>query len=200
MSPHVQEKLRKKINDLLANDIIEESNSEWSSPCLVVLKTDGLIRAVVDFREANKQFKGNSYSLPLVDYLIARVNQSKFITKFDLSKGFYQIKVAEESKQYAAFCTPFGLFNFKRTHFGLKTSPSLFQSVMQKVLGGLEEFCGVFIDDIIIFSDNWEDHLKHVRIVLTRLLKAKLTVKLSKCFFAVNEIDYLGQNFGNGKM
>jgi hypothetical protein len=199
MSLEMQNKLKVEIESLLAEGLIEKSESEWASPVIVVPKPDKTIRAVIDFRAANKQFVGNSFPLPLIDDLISKIGQSKFLTKFDLSKGFYQIPLAEESKIYTAFCTPFGLYQWLRLPFGLKTSPAQFQSLMQKVLEGLD-FCGVFIDDIVIGSETWEEHMVHVATVLDRLLKAKLTVKLVKSYFACSEIDYCGHKVGNGQI
>jgi hypothetical protein len=198
MSPSMQDQLKAELDILLAGDIIEESQSEWSSPCIVVPKPDGGIRAVVDFRQVNTQIMGNSFPLPLIEDLISRIGKAQIFTKFDLNKGFYQIKLNDNSKQYTAFNTPFGLFNFKRLPFGLKTSPSQFQYLMSKVLNGLQQFCGVFIDDIIVYSNTWAEHVRHVHTVLFRLLQAKLTVKLAKCVFACQEIDYLGHKIGHG--
>jgi len=200
MSPQMQDKLKVEIDSLLADGLIVKSESEWSSPAIVVAKPDGGIRCVVDFRAANNQFVGDSFPLPLIDDLIDRIGQAQFLSKFDLSKGFYQLKLSVESRKYSAFCTPFGLFEFQRLPFGLKTSPAQFQYLIQKVLEGMSDFCGAFIDDIVVFSNSWTEHLQHVQMVLERLLNAKLTVKLSKCSLACHEIEYLGHKVGGGKM
>jgi len=199
LSPEVQDKLKVEIETLLAEGLIAKSSSEWSSPVIVVPKADKTIRAVVDFRRANDQFEGESFPLPLIEDLLDRVGQSRFLTKLDLSKGFYQIPLEDSSMKYTAFCTPFGLFEWRRLPFGLKTSPSQFQSLMQRVLEGLD-FCAAFMDDIVIFSMTWVEHVNHMRAVFDRLKRAKLTVKLSKCFFGCREIEYLGHRIGNGRL
>jgi hypothetical protein len=200
MSPDSQSKLRVEINSLLAEGLIECTNSEWSSPVIVVPKPDKSIRAVVDFRKANQQFYGNSYPLPRIDDLVHKVGQAKVLSKFDLTKGFYQIPLSKSSRQYTAFCTPYSTYQFTRLPFGLKTSPTHFQSVMNKVLSGLEDYCVVYIDDIVVFSNSWNEHKIHVRNVLKRLAEYCFTVKLAKTLFGLEEIDFVGHTVGNGKM
>ena len=109
---------------------------------------------MVDFRQVNDQFVGDAFPLPVVEDLISRTGKAKYLTKFDLSRGFYQVQLDEESKPLTAFCTPFGLYQWKRLPYGLKTSHTQFQKFMQKTLSGLDYCCSVFIDDIIIFSDS----------------------------------------------
>ena len=138
-------KLKAEIDSLLNEGFIEPSISEWSSPAIVLPKPDGSISCIIDFRKANAMFKSTNFPLSCVGDLIDKVKSAKFLSKFDLSKGFYQVKLSQDSKPYTAFCTPFGLFQWTRTPFGLKTSASLFQSTICKVLKGLEHICGVYI-------------------------------------------------------
>ena len=171
MSSTTQDKFKKELDQLIKDDLIEESSSEWASPCIVIPKPDGSVRAVDDFRQANDQFVGDAFPLPVVD-LISRIGKTKYLTKFDLSRGFYQIQLSQESKPLTAFCTLFGLYQWKRLPYELKTSSTQFQKFMQKTLSGLEYCCDVFIDDIIIFSDSWEDHLRDVDSIFSRLLNS----------------------------
>ena len=99
---------------------------------------------MVDFRQANDQFVGDAFPLPVVEDLISRIGKAKYLTKFDLSRGFYQVQLGEESKPLTAFCTPFGLYQWKKLPYWLKTSPTQFQKFMQKTLSGLDYCCGVF--------------------------------------------------------
>ena len=200
LSPSNTSKLKAEIDSLLNEGFIEPFISEWSSPAIVLPKPDGSIRCIIDFRKANAMFESINFPLSRVDDLIDKVQSAKFLSKFDLSKGFYQVKLSQDSKPYTAFCTPFGLFQWTRTPFGLKTSASLFQSMICKVLKGLEHICGVYIDDIIVFSNSFEEHLHHVSLVLNRLMQHKLTVKLIKCHFACKYVDYLGHTIGQGVM
>ena len=200
LSPENQAKLRKEVDELLKLHMIEPSHSEWSSPAIIVPKPNGSIRFVIDYRKVNNLIEGNSFPIPRIDDLIDRIGKGKFLTKMNLSKGFYQIPLDENSKFITTFCTSFGSYNWKRLPFGLKISPSVFSSMISSVLEGLEDICGVYIDDIVTFSENWDDHIKHCCIVFDRLLKAKLTVKLAKCSFACKEIEYLGHVVGLGKI
>ena len=111
MSPEYQAKLRKEVDELLKLDMIEPSHSEWSSPAIFVPKPDGSIRCVIDYRKVNNLIEGNSFPIPRNDDLIDRIGKVKFLTKMDLSKGFYQIPLDENSKFITTFCTPFGSYN-----------------------------------------------------------------------------------------
>ena len=110
LSPSNTSKLKAEIDSLLNEGLIEPSISEWSSPAIVLPKPDGSIRCIIDFRKANAMFESINFPLSRVDDLIDKVQSAKFLSKFDLSKGFYQVKLSRDSKHYTAFCTPFGLF------------------------------------------------------------------------------------------
>ena len=202
LAPDQMSKLRTEINNLLADGIIVECESEWSSPTIVLIKPgpDKSIRAIIDYRAANDQFVGDSYPIPNIDMLIAQVGTCAYLTKMDLTRGFYQIPLDRDSQKYSAFVCPFGTYAWTRIPYGLKTSPTKFQKVLNTVLKGLENFCVCYIDDILIFSNNWDEHLNHVAIVLDRLLKFRLKVKLMKCEFGKVIIDFAGHLVENGQM
>ena len=202
LAPDQMSKLRTEINNLLADGIVVECESEWSSPTIVLNKPgpEKSIRAIIDYRAANDQFVGDSYPIPNIDMLIAQVGSSAYLTKMDLTRGFYQIPLDKDSQKYSAFVCPFGTYAWTRIPYGLKTSPTKFQKVLNTVLKGLENFCVCYIDDILIFSNNWDEHLNHVAIVLDRLLKFRLKVKLMKCEFGKAIIDFAGHLVGNGQM
>ena len=200
MSIDLQSKLRKEIQNLLDEGLVETTESEWCSPAFVVPKPDKSIRVVIDYRKFNLESVGDGHPLPRIDDLIQIVEQATILTKFDLTKGFYQIPVDKEFRKYTVFCTPFGIYKFTRLPFGLKVCPQKFQSILNRVLAGLESFCVIYIDDIVIFSKTWSDHLIHVREVLKRLAQYRFTVKLMKCLFALAEIDFVGHTGGAGKM
>ncbi len=200
LSPKHKELLKIEIDKLLKAGLIKESNSEWSSACILVPKSDGGVRCVIDYRGLNLCVEDESWPMPRIDDLIDQIGQDKFLTKIDLSNSFLQIKLDPESTKYTSFCTPFGQFEYLRLPYGLKSSPLKFSCMISKALYGLDEFCGMYIDDIIVHSKTFEDHVRHVSIVFDRLCKANLTVRLCKCFFCVDKVDYVGHNVGNGQM
>ena len=108
MSP-TQDKLKKELDQLIKDDLIEESSSEWASSCIAIPIPDGSVQAMVDFHQANNHFVGDAFPLPVEEDLISRIGKAKHLTKFDLSRGFYQIQLREESKPLTAFCALFGL-------------------------------------------------------------------------------------------
>ena len=123
---------------------------------------------------------------------------AKFLTKLDLAKGFYQVPVHPESQDKTAFVTPWGMFCFLRMPFGLRNAPTTFQRLLDTVLAGLEVYGVPYIDDILIFSETWDDHLRHVRVVLGWLSEAKLTAKPVKCEWEKRYVNYLGHKVGEG--
>ena len=135
--------------------------------------------------------------MPRVDDLIDRLGDAKFITTLDLSRGYWQVPVRKEDQAKTAFTTPFGLFKF---HFGLQGAPATFQRMMDVILRDIGSFTAAYLDDIIIHSHTWEEHLQHISMVLDRLGQAGLTVKPRKCQFAMSTCSYLGHIVGNGSV
>ena len=146
----------------------------------------------------NAVSESDVYPMPRVDELIDRVGQSKYISALDLSKGYWQVPIARESKPKTAFITPFGLYQFKVMPFGLQGAPATFQRLMDKVLRSMEDFAAAYLDDIIIFSADWRSHMLHLGKVLESLKRAGLTVKARKCQLGMSECRYLGHVVGNG--
>ena len=200
LHPQKLKLIRSEIETLLHCGIIEKSNSPWSSPVLAVDKPDGSIRLVADMRKVNKVSLSDSYPLPRVDDLIDTIGRAKFLTKWDLRKGFWQVPLTEKAKEICAITTQFGLFQFTVMPFGLKNAPATFQRLMNSVLDGLQDFSVCFIDDICTYSNDWNSHLVHIRRVLERLQTACLTVNLSKCEFCNSSIKYLGHTVGSGQV
>ena len=193
LSPSQQQWLREEINELMNDGLIEPACSEWASPTLVVPKPEaGKFRCVIDYRKANPLIEGDSFPMARVDDLLDRIGQAKILSKFDLCKGFYQVLLDEASRPITSFCTPFGVFQWKRLPMGMKTSPAAFNAMLAKALSGLEDICGLYLDDIVVFSKSWEEHIRHIELILQRLKSYGLTIKLSKCFFACPEIEFLG--------
>ncbi len=195
-----QEAFRKELQSLLDLDIIEPSSSSWSSSPLPVRKKDGGIRIVVDFRKLNAITEPEPFMMPTVDHVIAQLGAAKFLSKLDLLKGFHQVPLTEESKPFTAFSCVLGKFHYRVMPFGLRNAPATFQLLMQRVLLGLESFCLAYIDDIIIYSIKFHDHIGHIHSVLERLAGANLTVKKSKCNWIFSSFEFLGFRVGVGSL
>ena len=148
----------------------------------------------------NEVTVSDAFPLPRIDDLIDRVGKAKFLTKIDLSKGYWHVPLDEEAVPISAFVTPFGHFQWKYMPFGLRNAPATFQRLVQRVLVGLDEFTAAYLDDILIFSNSWQEHICHIKEVLKRIRQAGLTIKASKCDFATAEVDYLGHTIGLGKV
>ena len=157
LNPKKQQYLKEEIKYLLENDFVEPSNSSWSSPCILVPKPDGSYRMCTDYRKVNSVTKTDTFPIPRMDDCIDKVGKAKYVTKFDLLKGFWQVPLTDRAKEISAFVTPYGLYQYKVMPFGMKNSPASFQRLINKVIADLEG-CEAYIDDVIIYSDTWEEH------------------------------------------
>ena len=131
---------------------------------------------------------------------MAKVGPAKYISTLNLARGYWQVPVAEESKEKTAFTTPFGLYEFNVMPFGLHNAPATFQRLMNRVLEGCQEFALAYIDDVVVYSKSWEEHLQHLHKVFSCLQHAGLTLKLRKCQFGKSKVHYLGHIIGNGEI
>ncbi|HMB90929.1 MAG TPA: reverse transcriptase family protein, partial [Rhodothermales bacterium] len=193
MPYHLRPVLRKELDDMLAGGIIEPSMSPWAAPIVYVRKKDGTWRLCVDYRKLNQVARATAYPLPKINDVFTIMRGSRYFSTLDLNKGFWQIKLEENSKGRTSFTTVFGQFQFTRLPFGLATAPGAFQNAMNQVLAGINWVNGiVYIDDILIFTETFEEHLEVLARVLSRLIAADLRVKLTKCEFARTECHYLG--------
>ena len=190
--------LNEEVKTLLEQEIIRPSNSPWAASIVLVAKKDGTRRMCIDYRRLNKVTVKDPYPLPNIEELISTLGASTFITTLDLSKGYYQVPVKPEDIPKTAFVTPKGKYEFLTMPFGLVSAPSIFQRLMDEVLDGIQEHTLAYLDDIIIHSKIWEDHLAHLEEVFSRLRKAGLTIKEKKCTFASGSCDYLGYVVGSG--
>ena len=200
LASYWKEQLQTEISELLAAGILRTSHSPWSSPMVPVKKPDGSVRLCIDYRKLNSVTSSDPYAIPLIEELLDKVGNATYLTKIDLNKGFYQIKMAEADIDKTAFCSPWGKYAFTHMPFGLRNAPATFQRHMTAILSGLEEFTGVYFDDVIVYSQTWKDHLVHLQETLGRLRKHGLTAKPSKCVWGVAELVYLGHTVGHGKL
>ncbi len=195
----MRQAMREHLDYFLRNGIIRFSSSPYNSPTLMVPKKDGGYRWCVDFRKLNTHVITDPHPLPRIDQILEELGSALYLTALDLLSGFYNLKINPADVHKTAFSTPDGHFEFVRLPMGLKNSPSIFQRVMNLVLSGcLGKYSFIYIDDIVIYSQTAEDHLKHIGIILERLRQNGLRVKFSKCQLFRTEIDYLGFIVGNG--
>jgi hypothetical protein len=139
----------------------------------------------------------DAYPLPRIDDLLEKFRVAKWFTTIDLASGYWQIEMKEEDKEKTAFICSQGLYEFNVMPFGLKNAPAIFQRTMNKVFKEyLDKFMNVYIDDIIIYSKNWNEHLQHIKIVLEELRKVNMMLKLKKCEWAKKNVEYLGYIVG----
>lgn len=194
------EPLREEIKVMKELGVIEPSMSEWSSPMVIVPKKDGSLRVCIDFRKLNAQSKFDAYPMPRIDDLLENIGRAQFITTLDLCKGYWQVPLNPESRPYTAFRTPLGLYQFTVLPFGLHGAPATFQRLMDRVLQGCEDWSAAYLDDVVIYSNSWPEHLQHLQEILKRIEKAGLTLNVSKCEWAKQETNYLGYHLGNGQL
>ena len=199
MNPEKREYLKKEVQYLLDNDLIEHSTSSWSSPCVLIPKPDGSYRLCTDYRKVNEVTATDSYPIPRIEDCIDKIGSSKFISKFDLLKGFYQVPLTERAKEISAFVTPDGLYQYKVMPFGMKNSPASFQRLVNTLTADIPN-CEVYIDDAVIFTDSWEDHLQTIELFFKKLSDANLTINLAKSEFCCATVMYLGHIIGQGQV
>ncbi|KAJ1171611.1 hypothetical protein NDU88_003471 [Pleurodeles waltl] len=185
--------LRTYLDDLLQSGFIRHSTSPVSSPLFFIPKPDKSLRARVDYRGLNKATIKNKYPLPLIPVLLDQLRHSTVYTKLDLRGAYHLVRVKEGDEWKTAFKTKFGLFEYTVMPFGLCNAPAAFQFFINEVLHEFLDVCViVYIDDILIYSKNSEEHTQHVRAVLSKLKENHLFAKLEKCTFNVNKVDFLG--------
>ena len=197
--PSRHQAMQDEIQYMLDRGLITPCISEWSSPVTLVPKPDGSFRFCVDYRKVNSLTKADTYPLPRVDDCIDAIGRAGFITKLDLMKGYWQIPLTERAKEISTFVTPHGTYKFEVMPYGLKNAPATFQRLMNKLVAGIDN-CAVYIDDLIIYTDTWEQHLLQLEKVLASLAEASLVLNLKKCEFVKAHVQYLGYIVGQGKV
>ena len=199
--PHAyRELVRKELDEMLQSGIIETSRSDWASPIVLVKKKDGALRMCVDYRRLNTVSRVEAYPMPRIDDLIDGLGKAKYITTLDLTKGYWQMPVAKADRYKTAFITPFGLFQFRVLPFGLSGAPASFQRLMDNLVRGCEGYAAAYLDDLVIYSNTFEQHLEHLAEVFKNIGEAGLTVKVGKCQFAMSRCVYLGHIVGSGSV
>jgi len=193
MSPKELDCLKKQLEELVNKKMIRPSTSAWSSPVLFVRKKDGSLRMCVDYRALNAVTKRNSYPLPRLDESFDRLGRARIFSKIDLKSGYWQVRVEPKDIHKTAFNTRYGQYEFLVMPFGLKNAPSAFQALMNEIFRPfLDDFVLVYLDDILIYSRNEQEHQEHVRKVLEKLRENNLYGNPTKSEFGLTELEYVG--------
>lgn len=193
MSYQKREWLKKEIAELIASQVIRPSRSLYAAAPVIVDKKDGTYRLAIDFRKINEHADDFLYPLPKIAEIFDCFAGARWFTTLDLARGFWQIAMDPESIPYTAFMTPFGQYEFLVMPFGLKQAPGWFQLLMNDVLREeIGRICVVYLDDIIIYSKSFDQHIQDVRQILQRIEQAVLQIKLKKCKFFRQRIPFLG--------
>ncbi|XP_041365121.1 uncharacterized protein LOC121380393 [Gigantopelta aegis] len=191
--------VKEEVDQMLELDVIEKSHSAYASPIVLVKKKEGTYRFCTDYRRLNQIVVYDAEPIPNIDELLSKISGAKFFTKIDLCKGYWQIPVEEDSRDATAFVTPNGLYHWKVMPFGIVSAPAVFSRMMRTLLKGLSNVRN-YIDDILIYTETWEEHLEMVETVFNRLRDGKLTAKPSKCLIGFKTLEFLGHMVGNGEI
>ena len=191
--PPVAEEIESQCQELNSLDIIEPSISPWSSPIVPIRKKDGSLRMCIDYRQLNKVTIPDKFPVPNLLDSIFGLSGTEFFTSLDLVRGYYQMPIDDDSKEYTAFSSPKNHWQFKRLSFGLKNAPAAFQREIQAVLNSFPSNKVVaYLDDILIMGKNFEEHFELVVKVLQTLEKYNIKIKPSKCEWFRSRVEYLG--------
>ena len=197
VNPHKKKIIEEEIKTMLEKGVIRKSNSPWSSPVTLVIKPNGKWRFCIDFRKLNGITRKDNHPLPRIDMLLEKFEGSKWFSTMDMASGYWQIEMDEKDIEKTAFITHEGLYEWIVMPFGLTNAPVTFQRTMQMVLGELfYTVAPVYIDDIIVHSRTFEEHLEDVGQVFERIQGANLKLEPEKCKFCFEEIKFLGHILG----
>ena len=192
-SPEQNEFIQEEVKKLKDAGIIRDGSKNWAANVVVVDKKNGKKRLCIDYRQLNSITTIDSYPLPRIQETLDAFHGAKWFTTLDLASGYWQILIAMMDIQKTGFITQRGFYEFVRMPFGLTNAPATFQRLMDKILEAeIGKFVQVYLDDIIIYSETWEEHLEHIKQVFQRLEDAGLKMGKEKCFFALKELEFVG--------
>lgn len=211
VTPAMEETFRRHIDALLKLKVIRASKSRHRTTAFIVnsgttvdpvtgKEIKGKERMVFNYKRLNDNTEKDQYSLPGINTILKRVGQSTIYSKFDLKSGFHQVAMAPQSVEWTAFLVPSGLYEWLVMPFGLKNAPAVFQRKMDNVFRGTEDFIAVYIDDILVFSKNEEEHVKHLRKMLQICKDNGLVLSPTKMKIGTPTIEFLGAVIGNRKI
>ena len=193
MNPKLEEDLHKQLQNWLKKGVVEASKSPWSSPLVPVKKKDGTTRWAIDLRLLNRCVVGDSYPLPRIEQLLERAAGHQIYSSLDAAAAYFTVPMAEEAKELTAFSTPFGLYHFRQMPFGLCTAPAVYSRFIQLVLNPLgTRSLGVYLDDILLWTNTCNSHLEKLVEVLEAHLAAGIKLKPAKTHLFQKSVDWLG--------
>ena len=202
-SPAKQKEAWRQIQQMLGNDIVEPADSPWGAPIVLATKSDGSYRFCVDYRGLNRVTRKSSYPLPPVDLILDALGSpdAKLFSACDAASGFWHIQIDPPDREKTAFITMYGAYQFRVMPFGLTNAPAVFCRAMDGALCNLLwKCCLVFVDDIIIWSKDFDSHLAALQNVFDALHTAGFSLKCSKSSFAYETIGYLGHVISHGQL
>jgi hypothetical protein len=196
--------IESQIKKLLKAGLIEESYSPYASPVTLVYKKEEKkkSRLCMDYRELNKLIIPEGYPFPRIDDLIMLVGKCIYFSKLDINSAFWSIPVRAKDKYKTAFVTHHGHWQWTCLPFGLQSAPAIFQRILSTIIrqNNLDTFAINYIDDILIFSKNYDEHIQHIKQILRVLHEQGLKLNANKCSFAKKEVTYLGHTISNNKV
>ena len=182
--------MKKEINDLLSLGIIQRSTSSYASPVVMVRKKDGTVRFCIDFRKLNRVVIFDPEPMPNPEHLFVELAHDHYFTKIDLTKGYYQIPMSLNARDKTAFVTPDGHYEFNFLPFGIVVAPAVFTRMMRKIFDGVRHVVS-YIDDILVHTKTWSEHVETLNCVLSILHEANLAAKPSKCYIGFPSLEFL---------
>lgn len=194
IAPAMIEEVRKHLQQLLAAKIIRKSKSPWSSNVVLVRKKNGKLRMCVDYRMLNNKSVKDAYALPRIEEVFDVLHGAKYFSTIDMKAGYYQVELEDTHKERTAFTVgPLGFYEYEKMPFGLSNSPATYQRLMEECLGDYNmTICIIYLDDLIIFSKTYQQHIERLDLIMTRLQECRLKLSSEKCFFLQKRVNFLG--------
>ncbi len=175
VNPFKRDLLKQEVNYLLTHNLAESSFSSWSSPCVLVNKPDGSYRFCTDYRKLNSVTKPDCFPLPRVDDCVDHIGSARYVSKFDLLKGYWQVPLTNRAKELSAFVTPDVFLQYMVMPFGVRNAPATFQRLVNRILYGMSG-CEAYLVDVVLYSSSWSEHLNQIKELFSRLAKANLNI------------------------
>ena len=188
------EEVRQHLQEMIANGVIRESKGPWSSNIVCARKKDGSLRLCIDYRKLNERTKTDAFALPQIEDTLDTPSTAKIFSTHDLRSGYWQIEIEEVDKEKTALSVDrLGLYECNRMPFGFTNAPATFQRLMEHFLKDLNsKECGIYLDDIMVFSTTISEHIKTLDKVFRKLQEYGLKLNPSKCCFSRDKVKYLG--------
>ena len=194
LNPIIGEKVKERLDNLEHRGIIRKSSSPWASPILVVAKGENDFRLVADYRRINESIMGNAWTIPNIETSLANLANQKFYSSLDLKEAFYGVELTKDSIPKSAIITPWGLYEYLRSNFGLKDAMNVYCRMISSVLNNMKSDEVInYVDDSIILGKDFDGHLKNLDKALEAFEKAGLILNIEKCKLVNQEAEFLGQ-------